>query len=78
MSSLWSALIGALIVGALTIISTVVSNAYFYGRLVQRVEGQGKWLETVASDVKGHGERLAVVETTLKVTGKPNGKAAHV
>lgn len=54
----------------LTLLGAVASNAYFYGRLTQRVSNQGEtdkrheeWLKRHDERLSDHGERIAGLES---------------
>ena len=52
----------AIAVAAVALIGSVLSNAYFYGRLTERVSSHGRRLGEVESKVDDHETRISHLE----------------
>lgn len=52
----------ALVVAALSLIGGVLSNAYFYGRLTERVKSHGERISRVEGTVDNHETRISHLE----------------
>ena len=55
-------MLDAILVAAVALAGSIVSNAYFYGRLTERVGGHAERLEKVEEAVTDHETRISHLE----------------